>query len=89
GPSRCSAFWQEFTKCYAGAEYPLQCKAQRDDYLECVHGTKEVPRTAALAAEYERQVEQGLRDHKKDLEARADGVPTRVGLVPTPGEGGK
>ncbi|KAJ7512860.1 hypothetical protein B0H11DRAFT_1947713 [Mycena galericulata] len=87
GPSRCSAYWQEFTKCYASADYPSQCAFQRDDYLECVHRTKETARAVAVQAEYARQQAQGLRDHKKALDAAADGVPTRVGLVPAPEEG--
>ncbi|KAJ7622868.1 hypothetical protein B0H17DRAFT_964143 [Mycena rosella] len=85
-PSRCSAYWQEFTKCFSEAEHSKACTAQRDDYLECVHRTKEVPRNAQIQAEYVRQQTQALKDHKKDLDAQADGVPTRVGLIPTPPE---
>ncbi|KAJ7634956.1 hypothetical protein FB45DRAFT_1025858 [Roridomyces roridus] len=83
GPSRCSAYWQLFSRCYSDAEFPKQCAAQRDDYLECIQGTKEKARHLAVQAEYERQQAQGLVDHKKELEAKADGVPTRVGLIPT------
>ncbi|KAJ7479469.1 hypothetical protein FB451DRAFT_1130798 [Mycena latifolia] len=84
GPSRCSAYWQEFTKCYASADSALKCAEQRDDYMECVHRTKEATRNAAIQAEYVRRQAQALKDHKKDLDAQADGVPTRVGLIPTP-----
>ncbi|KAJ7328828.1 hypothetical protein DFH08DRAFT_316395 [Mycena albidolilacea] len=84
GPSRCSPYWQEFTKCYTNATYPKQCIPQRDDYLECIHRTKEKARNAAIQAEFERQQARGLQDHKHKLDAQADGVPTRVGLVPTP-----
>ncbi|KAJ7211158.1 hypothetical protein GGX14DRAFT_363007 [Mycena pura] len=84
GPSRCSAYWQEFTKCYASVTSPKQCGPQRDDYLECVHRTKEVPRNAALEVAFERQLAQDLKEHKKELDAQADGVPTRVGLIPSP-----
>ncbi|KAJ7145983.1 hypothetical protein C8R44DRAFT_756267 [Mycena epipterygia] len=86
GPSRCSAYWREFTKCYAGADSPRECAPQRDDYMECVHRTKEKARNAEIQAEYVRSQAQALKDHKKDLDAQADGVPTRVGLVPTPPE---
>jgi hypothetical protein len=41
-------------------------------------------RNAAIQAEFERQQARGLQDHKHKLDAQADGVPTRVGLVPTP-----
>ncbi|KAJ7895824.1 hypothetical protein B0H13DRAFT_2034526 [Mycena leptocephala] len=84
GPSRCSAYWREFTKCYANAEYPRQCADQRDDYLECIHRKKEKARNAAIQAEFEKQQARALKDHKQALDAQADGVPTRVGLVPTP-----
>src|SRR4051794_19348474 len=42
GRSRCFPFWQEFSKCYAMADKPEECVLQRDDYLECLHHTKEV-----------------------------------------------
>ncbi|KAJ7090746.1 hypothetical protein B0H15DRAFT_948525 [Mycena belliarum] len=83
GPSRCSAYWQEFTKCYASADAATQCAFQRDDYMECLHRTKEKARNALIQTEFARRQEQELRDHKKDLDARADGVTTRVGLIPT------
>ncbi len=30
------------TQCYAGADETKQCIAQKEDYLECLHRTKEV-----------------------------------------------
>lgn len=54
GRTRCFAFWQEFSKvieiglteadyqCYAGADSPKDCLNQKEDYLECLHHTKEV-----------------------------------------------
>ncbi|KAJ7021049.1 hypothetical protein C8F04DRAFT_1126383 [Mycena alexandri] len=84
GPSRCSAFWREFTKCYATAESPGQCVLQRDDYMECISGKKEKARLATIQAEHEKRQARALKDHKHEIDARADGVPTRVGLVPTP-----
>ncbi|KAJ7488988.1 hypothetical protein FB451DRAFT_1080424 [Mycena latifolia] len=86
GPSRCSAYWQEFTKCYASVDQPQQCALPRDDYMECLHRTKEKARNAMIQAEHVRRQEQALKDHKKDLDAQADGVSTRVGLIPTPPE---
>ncbi|KAK7028410.1 hypothetical protein R3P38DRAFT_2936214 [Favolaschia claudopus] len=52
---------------------PRECAAQRDDYLECVHRTKEKARHAAIQAEYE-----------TTAGAAGRRGPTRVGLVPTP-----
>lgn len=42
GRNRCYTFWQEFHKCYALADKPEECVLQRDDYLECLHHSKEV-----------------------------------------------
>lgn len=42
GPSRCFTFWQDFRKCYVTAESAGDCMPQKDDYLECLHHTKEV-----------------------------------------------
>lgn len=42
GPSRCFSFWQDFRKCYVTAESAGECMPQKDDYLECLHHTKEV-----------------------------------------------
>ena len=33
----------EFSKCYAGATRPEDCIAAKEDYMECLHHTKEVP----------------------------------------------
>lgn len=33
---------QNPTKCYANAEKPSDCVAPKDDYMECLHNTKEV-----------------------------------------------
>lgn len=32
----------DFQMCYAGADAPEDCKAQAEDYLECLHHKKEV-----------------------------------------------
>ncbi|KAG2218012.1 hypothetical protein INT45_010809 [Circinella minor] len=57
GRGRCFHFWQEFNKCYAGADFPQQCNAQRDDYMECLHHTKEFARVAHIKAEELKQAE--------------------------------
>ncbi len=31
-----------FYQCYASADHPAQCIPQSEDYLECLHHTKEV-----------------------------------------------
>ena len=54
GPSRCFTFWQEFRKCYLTSESPSDCALPRDDYLECLHHTKEVRTHARLTMQLER-----------------------------------
>ncbi|CAO3616751.1 unnamed protein product [Cunninghamella echinulata] len=51
GRGRCFQFWQEFNKCYAAANFPRQCISQRDDYLECLHHTKEFARITRIKTE--------------------------------------
>lgn len=40
---RCNQFWAEFSKCQQVEELPLlDCRQKAEDYLECLHHTKEV-----------------------------------------------
>jgi hypothetical protein len=40
---RCFEFWQELMQCTQEAELPrIDCRPQIEDYLECLHRTKEV-----------------------------------------------
>ncbi len=40
---RCNSFWNDVMNCYDTHNYPhRQCTAQVEDYLECLHHTKEV-----------------------------------------------
>ncbi|KAF9476947.1 hypothetical protein BDN70DRAFT_934607 [Pholiota conissans] len=57
GRSRCFSYWQEFQKCYAQTDSPSECTPQSQDYLECLHHTKQNARNHAVLSEYERQVE--------------------------------
>ncbi|ORY91856.1 hypothetical protein BCR43DRAFT_558582 [Syncephalastrum racemosum] len=67
GRGRCFHFWQEFNKCYASADFPQQCLAQRDDYMECLHRTKEFARATRIKAE-----ELKLAQKKQELKAAAN-----------------
>ena len=42
----------DFQKCYASADVPQQCVLQKEDYLECLHHTKEVSRALAIKSQY-------------------------------------
>lgn len=40
---RCFDFWKDYIKCRTENDYPrIDCKNQVEDYLECLHHTKEV-----------------------------------------------
>lgn len=81
GRSRCFAYWQEFSKCYADADVPSQCRLQADDYLECLHHTKEIARAKAVKAEFIKQAEHHAKEGRKVADILADGVIVGVGLI--------
>jgi len=78
GRSRCFAFWQEFSKCYAGADAPAECMAQAGDYIECLHHTREVARTKAVQEELIKRVQHDANEAKK-MEAIFRGGGTASG----------
>ncbi|GAA5871444.1 hypothetical protein JCM3774_005602 [Rhodotorula dairenensis] len=73
GRSRCFAFWQDFQKCYAGADVPEQCALQKEDYLECLHHTKEVQRAMRVKSEYLSKTQHELGGKRKEAETHAEG----------------
>ncbi|KAG2154234.1 uncharacterized protein EDB93DRAFT_1133354 [Suillus bovinus] len=81
GRSRCFAYWQEFSKCYAEADVPSQCRLQADDYLECLHHTKEIAHAKAVKAEFIKQAEHHAKEGRKVADVLADGVIVGVGLI--------
>ncbi|KAI7886130.1 hypothetical protein K492DRAFT_140845 [Lichtheimia hyalospora FSU 10163] len=80
GRGRCFHFWQEFNKCYASADFPQQCLAQRDDYLECLHHTKEFARVTRIKAEELKQAEKKLK-LKEAANAAANSNMARLNIV--------
>ncbi|KAH9976213.1 hypothetical protein BGW80DRAFT_1457059 [Lactifluus volemus] len=90
GRSRCFAFWQEFSKCYAETDNPKECKLQADDYLECLHHTKEacrIARAKAIKEEFVKKVQHQAAEGRKIADVLADGVITGVGLIQRDGTG--
>jgi len=81
GQSRCFSYWQEFSKCYAQADIPSQCKLQAADYLECLHHTKEIARAKAIQAEFVKKAEHQATEGRKVADVLADGVIVGVGLI--------
>ncbi|CDS14386.1 hypothetical protein LRAMOSA06555 [Lichtheimia ramosa] len=80
GRGRCFHFWQEFNKCYASADFPQQCLAQRDDYLECLHHTKEFARVTRIKAEELKQAEKKMK-LKEAANAAATSNMARLNIV--------
>ncbi|KAI0002163.1 hypothetical protein BJV74DRAFT_817399 [Russula compacta] len=81
GRSRCFAFWQEFSKCYAETDRPKECAPQAEDYLECLHHTKEIARAKAIKQEFVKQAQHQAAEGRKIADVLADGVITSVGLI--------
>jgi NADH dehydrogenase (ubiquinone) Fe-S protein 5 len=40
---RCYDFWVDFSECMSRCREPKDCTLLREDYLECLHHSKEVP----------------------------------------------
>nr|VDC99905.1 unnamed protein product [Brassica rapa] len=40
---RCYDFWMDFSECMSHCREPKDCSLLREDYLECLHHSKEVP----------------------------------------------
>ncbi|KAK6904968.1 hypothetical protein V866_004175 [Kwoniella sp. B9012] len=81
GRTRCFPLWQEFSKCYASAEKPVDCVAQKDDYMECLHHTKEIARAKEIKSHFvQTQISQSS-DARKAAEKAATGVIVSLGLV--------
>ncbi|MFS7977093.1 hypothetical protein Hanom_Chr10g00900111 [Helianthus anomalus] len=39
---RCYNFWMDFSECMSRCREPKDCSLLREDYLECLHHSKEV-----------------------------------------------
>ncbi|KAI0783804.1 hypothetical protein C8Q75DRAFT_782142 [Abortiporus biennis] len=81
GVPRCFSYWQEFSKCYASTDSPASCRAQADDYLECLHHTQEIARAKAVKAEFIKRAEHQAHEGRKAADILADGVIVGVGLI--------
>ncbi|SHO79139.1 Uncharacterized protein MSYG_3487 [Malassezia sympodialis ATCC 42132] len=80
GPSRCFAFWQDFRKCYLTADEPSECSLQKEDYLECLHHTKELERAHMIQRRMiEVQHEESKRARETVRQDQSQGL--RLGLI--------
>ncbi|KAG6868078.1 hypothetical protein C0993_007755 [Termitomyces sp. T159_Od127] len=81
GRSRCFNYWQEFSRCYAQTDNPGACRLQAGDYLECLHGTKEVARAKQVKAELLRKAQAAVKEGQKAADIAADGGNIGLGLI--------
>ncbi|KAF8155984.1 hypothetical protein B0H34DRAFT_715684 [Crassisporium funariophilum] len=81
GRSRCFTYWQEFQKCYAQTDNPIECRPQSNDYLECLHHPKELKRAQTIQAEFIRKVEHEAKESRKAAEIISGGAIAGVGLI--------
>ncbi|KAN0064865.1 hypothetical protein ACQY0O_001922 [Thecaphora frezii] len=81
GRPRCFAHWQEFSKCYANADAPSECAAQKEDYLECLHHTKEIARAKEIKDHWlHKQAKEAAHTREKG-EVRATSSILDLGLI--------
>ncbi|ORY22121.1 hypothetical protein BCR39DRAFT_552149 [Naematelia encephala] len=81
GPARCHIFWQEFLRCQALASEREDCVLTRDDYLECLHRTKEIARAKEIKAHFIEKQIQETHDKRQAAEKAASGVIVSLGLI--------
>ncbi|KAI8070901.1 hypothetical protein BC940DRAFT_331323 [Gongronella butleri] len=84
GRGRCFHFWQEFNKCYVSASVPQQCVNERDDYLECLHHTKEIARITRIKTEELKQAhakKQSASQAKNEATTAADSNLPKLNII--------
>ncbi|KAK4389958.1 NADH dehydrogenase [ubiquinone] iron-sulfur protein 5-A [Sesamum angolense] len=53
---RCYDFWIDFSDCMSRCREPKDCALLREDYLECLHHSKEFQRRNGVYKEEQRQL---------------------------------
>ncbi|KIJ25630.1 hypothetical protein M422DRAFT_785492 [Sphaerobolus stellatus SS14] len=81
GRSRCYNYWQEFMKCYTQTDDPGACRPPAEDYMECLHHTKEIERAKIVHHQFLKLAEQQAHEGQKAGELLGDGVIVGVGLI--------
>ncbi|CAH7676177.1 NADH dehydrogenase Fe-S protein 5 [Phakopsora pachyrhizi] len=77
---RCFDFWQEFRKCYAGADFPEDCRAQADDYGECLTHKKEIAKAKKIQEVFAEKQSSQLKQQKESTGVSGSGILS-LGLV--------
>ncbi|SCZ98389.1 BZ3500_MvSof-1268-A1-R1_Chr3-2g06337 [Microbotryum saponariae] len=86
GRSRCFAFWQDFSSCYSKADMLHECVQPRDDYLECLHRTKEISKAMKIKSQYLTKTKVELDQKRKEIETTTDSGILGLGLLQRPDE---
>ncbi|CAG8625976.1 11463_t:CDS:2 [Ambispora leptoticha] len=66
------------------ADFPEQCLAQKEDYLECLHHTKERQRAKRIKEEEIRQRKKAEEDARKHADSAAKSNIIRLGIIEKP-----
>lgn len=61
---RCYDFWIDFSECMSRCREPKDCSLLREDYLECLHHSKEFQRRNRVYKEEQRQIRAAARKAK-------------------------
>ncbi|KAI3694258.1 hypothetical protein L1987_77222 [Smallanthus sonchifolius] len=69
---RCYDFWMDFSECMSRCREPKDCSLLREDYLECLHHSKEFQRRNRIYKEEQRQIRAAAQKAKG---GDSDGVP--------------
>ncbi|MBW0503478.1 hypothetical protein O181_043193 [Austropuccinia psidii MF-1] len=77
---RCFQFWQEFQKCYASADFPEDCRAQVEDYNECLNHKKEIARAQAIREHFAKKQASQLQNQKLEENVTQSGI-VNLGLL--------
>ncbi|KAI3698395.1 hypothetical protein L2E82_41907 [Cichorium intybus] len=71
---RCYDFWMDFSECMSRCREPKDCSFLREDYLECLHHSKEFQRRNRIYKEEQRQIRAAAQKAKGGV-GDGDGVP--------------
>ncbi|KAH7837198.1 hypothetical protein Vadar_010903 [Vaccinium darrowii] len=66
---RCYDFWMDFSECMSRCREPKDCSLLREDYLECLHHSKEFQRRNRIYKEEQRQLRAAARKGKEGGDA--------------------
>ncbi|POW20459.1 hypothetical protein PSHT_03528 [Puccinia striiformis] len=64
----------KFKKCYAGADFPEDCRPQVEDYNECLTHRKEIARAKTLQENFAKKQSQQLEKQKLEENVTQSGI---------------